>query len=283
MKMFRHALVVSHIGIVAKCSSDHFKDSCAEPLMQEGSAVVQAVNLADQIDAEGRAVQVLQNDACTEAQQMVLMPPSGDVRSVVKFPINNTGYSAYFKAIWGGATKLIGKPNGHGQIDLKCGSIADIEFGFVRGATNIKVPMDHVALTFYDFQQGGQSVEACASRVFMSENAQLAVNINEKCGKFRSCNTPETHELAAPGDPKHRATFLWDGEKNLRFRLEVQNCSKSSDRSFSFAFDPSAACESTAADVMQVGGQQQTWRPRTCCDVGSQCDKTLHVSKATHR
>jgi len=364
MKIFFHALVVSHISAGAKCSSDHFRDSCAEPLMQEGSAVVQAVQVQQGldigvgdddivtldagfaraaaagigpstgpsggpggtpgplvdlsncvseidmsvcsakveckviilpvlgatcapkdpdaiVDQEGHAPStsvplLLQIGACTQAKQMALLEPSGEVKKVIRFPVNNTGYEAYFKVVEGGATKLVGKENGHGRIDLKCGSAADIEFGFVRSRTDIRVPMDHVALNFYDFQQGGQSVEACASRVFMNKNAQLAVNTNPECAKVSSCQSTKTREFADADDLQHRATFLWSGEQKLRFRLAADGCSDSSEKSFSFAFDPSAACDG-ALDVMS-----KSWRPRTCCDVGD-CDQTLHVSKSTHR
>lgn len=217
---------------------------------------------------------LLQSETCTQAKQMVLLKPSGEVKKGIRFPINNTGYEAYFKMVEGGATNLVGKRNGHGRIDLKCGSAADFEFGFVRSRTDIRVPMDHVALTFYDFHQGQQSVEACASRVFIQKDAELALNTNPGCVKVNSCERRENHESA--DDPQHRTTFLWSGEKKLRFRLAADGCSDASEKSFSFAFDPSGACNG-AVDVLS-----ESWRPRTCCDVGD-CDKTLHVSKSTHR
>jgi len=217
---------------------------------------------------------LLQTDSCTQAKRMTLLKPRGDVKQGVRFPVKKSGYDVYFNVVEGNASKLVGKENGHGRINLKCGSAADIEFGFVHSHTDMRFPVDNVALTFYDFDRGQQSVEVCSSRVFIKKDTNFALNTNPGCVKVKSCQATKKHEFV--GDLQHGTTFVWSGERKLRFRVAVDGCSGAKEKSFSFAFDPSGACDG-AVDVMS-----ESWRPRTCCDVGD-CDQALHVSNSTHR
>jgi len=207
-----------------------------------------------------------------------------------------------------------GLENGFGNINVKMGTVADLNFRFVeKTELTQKVKIDKVSLAFYDLDEGKRgrgrtSIETCDGvHGFVTPTTELsqvrvkaAPSKERRCMKTTTCvrggktNDPSSPEAITDDHLKRALTYTFSDVRNFNVRLS-SNAGHGS-RNFKFNFDPLMLCAVTTTTTTVWSGsgaeseevrarnaaqaQLRNFVPNECCTTdkpkwGVPCDKEL--------
>jgi len=149
-----------------------------------------------------------------------------------------------------------------GRVAVTCGSSTNFEFKFEDSTTGDAVPVDNVAVTFYDLDEGKkgrgkETVSMCSpDEVYTMSDTELVSSTTGDCHDFASSaagtgkdNPKDPSDLSAEQLAKS-VTYSFSGQSALSWKASVgSGCKgKIKQRVFMFAFVPAVACGTDESD-----------------------------------